>query len=149
MNFSRFSEKLKLKLVLLDLKSILNIININNFDEFLNELSDDNVIESFYKLKKMDIINKKSLYSVLNDFNNSDDIGIFDLSDQVSLLMENFALQDMYFFNIISYLLIVEDYSINGNDLVLALDSFLDTDKTYTKEFNFNYKTLEKIREEK
>ena len=149
MNFSRFSEKLKLKLVLLDLKSILNIININNFDEFLNELSDDNVIESFYKLKKMDIINKKSLYNVLNDFNNSNDIGLFDLSDQVSLLMENYALEDMYFFNIISYLLIVEDYSINGNDLVLALDSFLDTDKTYTKEFNFNYKTLEKIREEK
>ena len=148
MDYIKFLEELKFKLILLDLQSILNIININNFDEFLNELSDDNVIESFYKLKKMDIKNKKSLYSVIGDIN-SECIDLFDLDDQVSLLMANYALQDMYFFNIISYLLIVEDYSINGNDLVLALDSFLDTDKTYTKEFNINYKTLEKIREER
>lgn len=148
MNYKEFLEELKFRLILLDLQSVLNIINIKNFDEFLNELSDDNVIESFYKLKKMDIKNKKSLYTVLKDINSSD-IDLFDLDDQVSLLMANYTLQDMYFFNIISYLLIVEDYSINGNDLVLALDSFLDTDKNYIKEFNINYKTLEKIREEK
>ena len=148
MDYIKFLEELKFRLILLDLQSVLNIINIKNFDDFLNELSDDNVIESFYKLKKMDIKNKKSLYTVLKDINSSD-IDLFDLDDQVSLLMENFTLQDMYFFNIISYLLIVEDYSINGNDLVLALDSFLDTDKNYIKEFNINYKTLEKIREEK
>ena len=148
MDYIKLLEELKFRLILLDLQSVLNIINIKNFNEFLNELSDDNVIESFYKLKKMDIKNKKSLYNVIGDIN-SNDVDLFDLDDQVSLLMANYALQDMYFFNIISYLLIVEDYSINGNDLVLALDSFLDTDKNYIKEFNINYKTLEKIREEK
>ena len=148
MDYIKLLEELKFRLILLNLQSVLNIINIKNFNEFLNELSDDNVIESFYKLKKMDIKNKKSLYTVLKDIN-SGDIDLFDLDDQVSLLMANYTLQDMYFFNIISYLLIVEDYSINGNDLVLALDSFLDTDKNYIKEFNINYKTLEKIREEK
>lgn len=148
MDYITLLEELKFRLILLNLQSVLNIINIRNFDNFLNELSDDNVLESYHKLLKLDFKNKKSLYTVINDIS-MDSLDLVDLTDQVSLLMDNFCLQDQYFFNIINYLLIIEDYSINGNDLVLALDEFLDMDSEYLRKFNNNYKMLEKIREER
>ena len=148
MDYINYLEELKFRLILLNLQSVLNLVNIKNFDLFLNDMSDDNVYEAFHKLLKIDFKNKISLYSVINDINMGD-VDLFDLDDQVSLLMSNYTLQDQYFFNIISYLLIVEDYSINGEDLVTALDEFLDMDSNYLKEFNNNYKMLEKIREER
>ena len=148
MDYIELLENLKTRLIYLDLQSVLNLINIINFKEFLNELSDDNVKESYYKLIKLDFKNKRSLYKVIKDIN-TEEIEIFDLVDQVSLLMDNFTLENEYFVNIINYLLILEDYSINGNDLVIALDDFLNMDKTCLKEFDNNYKILEKIKEER
>ena len=148
MDYITVLEKLRKRIIALNFQSFINVVNMMNFYHVLNELTDDNINESFNNLLKMDYKNKKGLYDIVNDFN-MEEIDLLDLDDSLSLLIDNYRIEDEYFLNILNYLLILDDYTINGNDLVIALDEFLNVDESYSKEFDFNFKILEKIREER
>ena len=148
MDYTTFLEHIRKRIISLNLQSFFNVINMMNFYSVVNDITDENINESFNKLLKMDFNNKKSLYNIVSDLA-MDDVDLLDIDDCLALLMDNYRIQDEYFLNILNYLLIIDDYTVNDNDLVLALDEFLNVDESCSKEFDFNFKILKKIREER
>lgn len=148
--FKDWFLELKLKIILLDLKSIKRI---NDIFFIIKEcpylLKDENLCESYHKLVKINKINNDTLKELVNSINFLEALPITfskeDIKDIYEILEEDFKLQDSFCLNIIKYITIVEKNSMSYDEMMDEMDKYIECDVCCFNQIKINNQEIKKL----
>jgi len=116
-------------------------------------LEDTNLFESFIHLKEMIDTSNNDLDEFIKRINVLEDKSIMfdktDLKDEFDFIKENIHLEDSFIANMINYMIIVNDLTINGIDITEKLEQFQDIDISCYNQMKINNENLKQLKKER
>jgi len=116
-------------------------------------LEDTNLFESFIHLKEMIDTSNNDLDEFIKRINVLEDKSIMfdktDLKDEFDFIKENIPLEDSFIANMINYMIIVNDLTINGIDITEKLEQFQDIDISCYNQMKINNENLKQLKKER
>lgn len=117
-------------------------------------LDDINLSESFNNVKEMIDISDSDLnmfVEIINKLeNDSNGFYVAELKDEFEIIKENIHLEAGFITNMINnYMMVVNDYTINGQQIDERLDEYLDNDTACYNQMKINNDYLKKLRKER
>lgn len=146
----------KLKIDIIDLvfsfqnlkKEIIFMIITNNWI-----FEDINLFENFIHLKEMvDIsdINLSNLVKLIYELdNNSNFFSKLDLLDEFEYIKENIHLESNYINNMTDYMILINDFSVNGDEITEKLENYCNNDNLYYNQMKINNQNLKQLKKER
>lgn len=116
-------------------------------------LEDINLFESFSHLKEMIDTSDIDLTKLVEFvYKLDDDSSLFnrvDLLDEFEYIKENIHLEYNYIINMTNYMILVNDFSINGDEITEKLLDYYDNDILFYNQMKLNNKNLKQLRKER
>ena len=116
-------------------------------------LNDINLFESFVHLKEMIDISNSDLDKFIERIkmldNNLNIFYVSDLKDEFDIIKENIYLEAGFITNMIDYMAIVDDVTINDNEIIKRLEQYQDNDISCYNQMKINNENLKQLRKER
>jgi hypothetical protein len=116
-------------------------------------LSDINLCESFFHLQEMIDANNLNLEDFIKRINFLEDNSILfnkdDLLYEFDFIKENVYLESGFITNMIDYMAIINDYTINGSEILERLEKYQDIDVLYYNQMKINNENLKQLKKER
>ena len=116
-------------------------------------LEDINLSESFTHLKEMIDVSNEDLEKFIKTItlleNNSTIFNMNDLIDEFDYIKENISLESSFITNLVNYMAIITDPSINDLEIIDKLEEYQEIDISCYNQMKINNKGLKKLRKER
>lgn len=116
-------------------------------------VEDINLYESFCFLQEMIETTYQELTELVGDINTLEHtmqiFNISDLFDQFDYIKENIHLESMYITNMVDYMEIIHDSSIEGEEITERCNQYSQKDYTYLNKMKLNNDGLKKLKKER
>lgn len=116
-------------------------------------LEDVNLFESFEHLKEMIDVSNSDLNSFVDRIelldNNPNMFNVTDLKDEFDFIKENIKLEVGFFTNMVGYMGMVDDFTLDEADIMERLEIYLDVDTSCYNQMKINNEQLKQLRKER
>lgn len=116
-------------------------------------LEDINLFENYTKLQKMIDVSDKNLNSLINDTiyleNNSVPFLVDDIICEFNFIRENIDLEMLNFSNMLMYMMLVDDYSLDLEGINELLNFYLKRDEFCYSNMKINNEQLKILKKER
>ena len=116
-------------------------------------VEDINLYESFCYLQEMIETTYQELTELVGDINTLEHtmqiFNISDLLDQFDYIKENIRLESMYITNMVDYMEIIHNSSIEGEEITERCNQYNQKDYTYLNKMKLNNDGLKKLKKER
>ena len=107
----------------------------------------------FIHLKEMIDTSNNDLDDFIKRINLLEDKSIMfdktDLKDEFDFIKENIHLEDSFIANMINYIIIINNFTINGIDITEKLEQFQDIDISCYNQMKINNENLKQLKKER